>query len=204
MITYIFGASDILDYSYLKKLDFTGCFIICADGGVKHARRLNLVPDVIIGDFDSSKILEYKNKIVYPKEKDDTDLALAINYASENGFCKCVGIGCLGNRLDHTFANIFLIKYAADKNVDLELIDDKTRVFLVLDKKKIEKEDFKYVSIFSVSPKCEGVTLKGFKYTLNNYTLSCDYPLGISNVLLENTGEISIKSGALVVMGVKE
>ena len=42
MITYIFGASDIEDYSYLKSINFEGSYIICADGGTKHLKELNL------------------------------------------------------------------------------------------------------------------------------------------------------------------
>ena len=205
MITYIFGASDIEDYSYLKSINFEGSYIICADGGTKHLKELNLIADVVIGDFDSSSdYKKYENKITYPKEKDDTDLGLAINYASDNGFNECVGIGCLGNRLDHTYANIALLKYAFNKGVNLELIDDNTKVFLVNEKKEILKEDFKYVSIFPFENNVKGINLTGFKYPLNEATLTSDYPLGISNEILDEKGIIEVNDGNLIVMLIKE
>ncbi len=204
MITYIFGASEIDDYSYYEKIDYNGSFIICADGGTKHTKRLNLVPDILLGDFDSSSDFnDYKNKITYPKEKDDTDLGLAINYASLNGYKDCIAIGCLGNRLDHTYANISLLKYAYDKGVKLELIDENTKVFLVNGKKEILKEEYKYVSIFPFGNNVKGVTLTGFKYPLDNHMLSMEYPLGISNELIENKGIIEVSDGFLIVMMVR-
>ena len=205
MITYIFGASRIEDYSFYEKIDFSKSFIICADGGTKHLKRLNIIPDILIGDFDSSSDFnDYKDRITYPKEKDDTDLGLAINYASQNGFKECVAIGCLGNRLDHTYANISLLKYAFEKGVNLELIDDKTKVFLINGKKEILKENFNYISIFPFENSVKGINLTGFKYPLNKATLSSDYPLGISNEITEDKGIIDIEDGNLIVMMVKE
>lgn len=205
MITYIFGASKIKDYSYLESIDFSKSFIICADGGTEHLKKLSLTPDILIGDFDSSSDFnDYKNKITYPKEKDDTDLGLAINYASQKGFKECIAVGCLGNRLDHTYANISLLKYALDKGVNLELIDDKTKVFLVNGKKEILKDDFKYVSIFPFENNVKGINLTGFKYPLSESVLTSDYPLGISNEITDEKGIIEVKSGNLIVMLIKE
>lgn len=205
MITYIFGASKIDDYSYLEKIDFNNSYIICADGGIEHIKRLNLIPDVIIGDFDSSVDAgEYKNKIVFPKEKDDTDLGLAINYAAENNLIECVAIGCLGNRLDHTFANICLLCDAYKKGVTLKLIDEKTSVFLVDKSYKLKNDGYKYVSVFPFGDFANGVILKGFKYPLNNYSLFMHYPLGVSNQLVDEFGIIEVNDGILIVMTVKE
>lgn len=205
MITYIFGASHIDNYDYLKAIDFSDSFIICADGGIKHIRKLGLAPDVIIGDFDSSDEPEdFKNKIVYPSEKDDTDLGLAINYAAAHGLEKCIAIGCLGGRIDHTYANFSLIKYALDKGVKLEIIDEKSRIFAVCDNCEIIKGDYKYISIFTFGESASGVSLDGFKYPLTKAELTYDFPLGVSNQLVCETGKISVTSGVLLVMMVKE
>lgn len=205
MITYIFGAAHIDNYDYLEKLDFSHSHIICADGGIKHIRKLGLAPDIVIGDFDSSKNFdEYKNKLVYPAEKDDTDLGLAINYCAEHGYKECIAIGCLGGRLDHTYANFSLIKYAYDKGIILELIDEKSRVFSVSEKCEINRNDYKYISLFSFGENASGITLSGFKYPLENAELKYNYPLGVSNQLILDSGIIEVKDGILLVMMVKE
>ena len=205
MITYIFGASHIDNYDYLEKLDFSDSFIICADGGIKHLQKLGLTPDVIIGDFDSSKEPDnFKNKIVYPAEKDDTDLGLAIMYAAKHELKECIAIGCLGGRIDHTYANFSLIKFALDKGVKLELIDEKSIVFAVSESCEVLKSDYKYISIFPFGESASGISLDGFKYPLVNAQLKYEFPLGVSNQLACEVGKISVTSGVLLVMMVKE
>ena len=200
MICYIFGASEIKDYEYYKNVINKDSYVICADGGIKHLNRLEIVPDVIIGDFDSSDEPSDKNKIVYPKEKDDTDLGLAISYASEKGFKKCVAIGCLGGRLDHTLASIHLLKYAYDKGVDLELIDESARVMLKSDKFEIKNDGYKYISVFPFGDKVENITLKGLKYPLENAKLKAGFPLGVSNEFVCDTAVIETDSPVVIIL----
>ena len=106
--------------------------------------------------------------------------------------------------MDHTFANICLLKYAYNKGIALELIDENTHAFLVDEFCEISKDDFKYVSLFPFGDNVGGITLSGFKYPLNNAKLSMDYPLGISNEITDNIGTIKIENGVLIVMMVKE
>lgn len=205
MIAYIFGASEISDYTYLKDINFSQGYIICADGGIRHIEKLGLKPDVIIGDFDSSvNNFKYENKIVYPSEKDDTDLGLALNYAADNGFVECIAIGCLGGRLDHTFAGISLLKYAYDKGINFTLVDEKTKVFLTDKRCEIKNENYKYISVFPFGNEALGVNLKGFKYPLENAVLKAEFPLGISNELIGDKGIIEVEKGSLIIMTVKE
>ena len=182
MICYIFGASEISDYTYYKDKIDENSYIICADGGIKHIEALGLTPDIIIGDFDSSENTEkYSNKIVYPAEKDDTDLGLALSYAYKKGFTKCVAIGCLGGRLDHTLANIHLLKYAYDKNIALELIDSNTKVILVKGNAELSNDGYKYISVFPLGDTARGISYEGLKYPLLNATLKAGLPIGVSN-----------------------
>ena len=203
MICYIFGASEITDYEYYREKINKDSYIICADGGIRHLEKLGISPDVIIGDFDSSNEPESDNKVVYPSEKDDTDLGLAIAYAQEKGFKKCVAIGCLGGRLDHTIASIHLLKYAYDKGIKLELIDKNTKVMLITEETKIKNDGYKYISVFPFGDKAESVTLCGLKYPLFEKTLYAGFPLGVSNEFKD--GEAVIKTvQPLVVILIRE
>ena len=62
--------------------------VLAADGGIKWAKHYGLMPQAIIGDFDSisdeDKKIVLEQKILlksFPKEKDKTDLELAVDFA---------------------------------------------------------------------------------------------------------------------------
>ncbi len=89
--------------------------IIAADGGSLHCKTLGIIPNVIIGDFDSigtKDISPYKEVgveiVQHPTHKDETDLELALQYAVNHGVTKVHIIGALGNRWDMTLSNILL------------------------------------------------------------------------------------------------
>lgn len=50
------------------------------------------------------------------------------------------------------------------------------------------------------TPKVKGVTLKGFKYPLTDYTLLSGRAIGVSNEITGETGEISFSEGLLLVI----
>ena len=86
--------------------------VICADCGLRHARRLGIVPDVIVGDFDSyTEELPAGCEILrLPVEKDVTDTMQAVLYGEERG-CRVFHIyGVFGGaRIDHSLANIQML-----------------------------------------------------------------------------------------------
>ena len=62
--------------------------IVCADAGARHARRLGLMPDLVVGDLDSIEaddrdwlVQNGVQVITYPHDKDQTDLELALQHA---------------------------------------------------------------------------------------------------------------------------
>lgn len=197
----ILGASDISDYKRVSKFVKQDDFIICADGGIKHLNPLGITPDVIIGDFDSWEgKIPYENKIVHPKEKDDTDLGLCIDYACEKGFESCIALGCLGGRIDHTFAGISLIKYAYDKSLKLTLCDENHKIFLLNGEMEVKKDGYKYLSVFPYGEKAEGIFYEGLKYPLFDATLTYDVPLGISNEIVGEKAKIRCEKGNLIII----
>lgn len=187
----IFGASYIEDTSYIKidKDDY----IICSDGGYDNLKKLNHIykrePDIIIGDFDSINNINFSKDIKllkFPKDKDDTDLMLAVKKGIELGFNKFTIYGALGQRFDHQYANIQLLYYTLNKNIYSELIDENTIIFMLsansFNNKILLKEEYKnyYISIFSYSDNCI-VTSTGLFFELNDTEIKNNFPIGISN-----------------------
>ncbi len=141
--------------NFLKENKFEK--IIAADKGLEILNKLNVKPDYIIGDFDSvnKKILErYKNiPITYLKpEKDFTDTHMALKLAIEKGAKEITIVGAVGTRLDHTIANIHVLKEAIEKNVKVQIINENNKIELINKNTTIKKDNnYKYVSLIPLT-----------------------------------------------------
>ncbi len=187
--------------------------IICADGGYLHARGSGICPDVVIGDFDSvdydfivkdlmdSGLSDCCRVLKYAVEKDDTDTMICLKYAIEQGFDEVTILGGLGGRLDHTIANLQTMSYAVDAEKTIWILDGTNRATLRNPGKlSIHKSEQYKISLFSYGDFCEGVSIHGVKYPLENCILNHSFPLGISNEFIQEKAEISHSAGKLLII----
>lgn len=195
---------------YLKSNKYD--IIIAVDKGLETIDYLKLQPQYVLGDFDSvnTKILEkYKKQnikiIKLNPEKDLTDTHSAIDLALKFKSTEITILGAIGTRLDHTIANIHILKQALDKNIKAKIVNEKNEIELI-DKEIIIKKDdnYKYVSIIPLTTQVTGITIEGMKYIINDYTLSIGDSLGVSNEQIDKDAKISIKTGILVVIKSKD
>lgn len=187
-------------------------FIIAVDKGLEILSKTNIIPDYIIGDFDSvnKKILsKYENmdiKITYLKpEKDFTDTHMALKQAIKLGAKSITIIGGIGTRIDHTLGNIHILKEALENNVYAELIDQNNKIILINQKTELTQNlRYKYISIIPLTTEVIGITLKGFKYGLENATLKIGESIGISNEAIKRKLNIEIKQGIAILIYSKD
>ena len=157
-----------------------------------------------MGDFDSLGYIpngDYKTEL-HPVEKDDTDMGLAVKKALSMGYTRLFLFGGMGGeRPDHTLANLQTLISAAKSGATAFLTNGKTCFTALSEGKKLTfPENYRgNISVFSAEGTAEGVTLSGLKYSLDNATLSSDFPLGVSNSFAdpEIKAEISVKKGTL-------
>lgn len=180
--------------------------IICADGGANYARELGVKPDYIIGDLDSisAEVREYYaaqnvKYQKYPRRKDFTDLHLALSLANKLKASEIVLIGSLGKRLDHTLSNIYCGIETVQKGKKVMHYSPSCTVYLVTDCLHLSGEAGDLVSVLVLSEKATGVYERGFEYPLEGVAMENCNPLGISNVLCTDSGEIGLDSGVLAV-----
>lgn len=158
------------------------------DYGASYLYHSGIEMVALIGDFDSLPEEDYQlishldiDILRLNPVKDETDLEAAINYALINNYEIINVYGALGERVDHTLTNLNLLK----KYPILTLYDDYSKIYIL--EKGIHNfniKNYKYCSFFAIK---EGlITLKGFKYPLNNYNLTHDDTLCISNEIKEN------------------
>lgn len=185
--------------------------IIAVDKGLEILDTCKIRPNYIIGDFDSlnENILEkYINdssiKIIkLNPEKDFTDTHMAIKLAIELQSTEITIIGAIGTRIDHTLANIHILKEPLEKNIKCNILNENNNITLI-NKTTIVKKEYPYISLIPLTTKVEGVTLKGFKYTLNEATMKIGESVGVSNEQIDKDGIIEIKEGILVVIQSKD
>lgn len=177
-------------------------YIICADGGYAFCIKENIVPDVIIGDFDSwqGELPKSGQIVQYPKDKDDTDTLLCLKYGMKHGFSDFVIVGGMGGRLDHTIANLQCMSFAADHGKSVWMVEPCNAVTMISggSVEINQKEGFK-LSLLSFSEECRGVFAHGVKYPLENAVLHNSFPIGISNEFAESKAKITCLSGKLLI-----
>ena len=191
---------DIKLYKRIKLKDDD--IVICADGGYDALYYTSIVPDVIIGDFDSMKSPVPKDVeiIRYSSDKDKTDLEICIDYACDKGCDTVFIMGALGGRIDHTMGALYALKYALEIGVKAMILNASSRVYITDSELEIRRENFKYVSLIPCTDKVSGLTAKGLKYGLSDAELKQGSSFGISNEFYNNTAEIKIKRGILFVI----
>lgn len=187
-------------------------YVIAVDGGLSYCGILAVEPDMIIGDFDSVSEQEklaieslkeqIPERIVeLPVEKDDTDMLAALKHGLALGYQDFRIYAGTGGRFDHTLANIQCLLYLKNHGATGYLVDG-TGMMLVIQNEAIHlNQNLEgYLSLFSLGKETKGVTIKGMKYTLEDYTLTNDYPIGISNEFIGEEATISVEDGELVCM----
>lgn len=175
-------------------------FLICCDGGYDHRGVLKV--DLLIGDFDSingplPNDIEIKklNKI-----KDTTDIFEGIKEGIKRGYKKFYLYGCLGNRIEHSLANIQNLIYLKNKGLEGFLIQNHTIIRVLKNEKLVLDSSHKgYFSLFSFS-NSSVVTIKNAKYEIDKKVIKNSFPLGIDNEFIGQEIEIEISKGTCVLI----
>lgn len=184
--------------------------IIAVDKGLEALHQLKIIPNHIVGDFDSilpQILASYKKlpQVVFHQfnaEKDNTDTDIALKLAIKLKSSRITIVGALGKRMDHAIANIHILKDALEAKIPCQIVDKYNRIYLIDTSVSIKRNEAygKYVSLIPLTSTVEGITLTGFKYTLDNDNLSIGISLGISNEIVEDIAHIDIKNGILIVI----
>jgi thiamine pyrophosphokinase len=181
------------------------------DRGVFNLLQNSIKPVIAFGDFDSisKEEMAFIESIGteikrFKPEKDETDMELALNWALAQNPKMIRIFGATGGRLDHLLANIQLLvpPLKENKEIEINLIDRHNIVFLKgPGKYKINKlKEKKYVSFVPLTLTVSNLTLKGFKYPLENRHISLGSTLCISNELISDNGTFSFSDGILIVI----
>ena len=184
--------------------------IIAADRGLAFCLENGIVPDGVVGDFDSAdrSLLDQLDEAggtlvrTFQPEKDWTDTELAVDLAMELGWEEAVLLGGSGTRLDHVLGNLQVMELALRKGMRLILADSHNWMWMS-DRGFTLSRDAqrgRYVSLIPWGGPVEGLTLRGFHYETDSIRLVTGASRGISNEIDADTASVRFASGTLLVV----
>ena len=177
--------------------------IICADGGANSARKIGIIPEVIIGDFDSiypSTLNYFKNKsrIIQVKRQNDTDVEKCLKFAIKRRYREAVLLGVTGNRLDHTICNLgIVLKFF--KKIKIHIVAENSFLTPYNNFISLRSKESEIISIYAFDNKTF-ISSKGLKYPLKNSKLPFGKKESTSNVSIDSTIELKIKGGIIFII----
>ncbi len=186
--------------------------IYAVDGGLTVAEAAGIMPDYLVGDFDTADetlVSRYECRCVtlrHKPEKDATDTELAIDEALERGADTIILLGATGTRMDHTLANVHMLYRIMKQGKKAWILDENNRITLH-DKPFLCKRSEMFGNFVSFLPffgEIKGVSLKGFKYPLSGKTLTAGISLGVSNETKEDVMEVSFEKGYLLMIEARD
>jgi thiamine pyrophosphokinase len=203
----IFANGEIPDLDKARLLLRADDYIICADGGTRHALALGLQPNIIIGDMDSAE-RDQLQKLqaagvpieLFSHDKNETDLELAIHHAVDLKPQQIIIIGALGGRLDQALGNIALLTDLRLSTFDIRLDDGVEEVFICRDSAHIHGKSGDLVSLIPWQGPATQVQTENLKWPLKSETLYPHKTRGISNEMITDTASVSIGSGLLLIV----
>jgi thiamine pyrophosphokinase len=205
---FIFANGKMDDAPPILKDLHLSDLIIAADGGTQHCKALGITPNVIIGDFDSLDAADtssYKQKgteiIQHPTHKEETDLELALLFATNHEVTHVFIIGALGNRWDMTLANILLAVLFKFSHLSIRLLDGSDELAILRGEGifDIKGRPGDTVSLIPLGGDAIGITTRGLVYPLADETLYFGSSRGVSNIILTDQARVIIKTGILLI-----
>ncbi len=186
---------------------------IGVDRGVVYLLAEGIIPEKAFGDFDSVTEAELeliKEKVphlnIYPAQKDETDMELALSWAIGQKVEKIHLFGATGGRLDHMLANVQLLTKSIATNIEISIIDQNNIISVQAPGQyhlHINKQ-YPYISFLPFSREVKGINLTGFKYSLTDENITWGSTLCVSNELVSEKCTYSFKEGIIIVIRSKD
>jgi thiamine pyrophosphokinase len=206
----IFANGDFNDGQMVRQViaDAPDAWVIAADGGGKHAQAIGLTIDTLIGDMDSLTSMEVAAFAEqgtdihrHPEHKNETDLELALLWAAQTGAQWIRLIGGIGDRLDQTLSNVYLLALPALRDLDTRMVAGKQEAWLMYPGETlIRGAAGDTVSLIPLSGAAQGVRTENLYYPLFDETLAFGPARGISNVMQTEQARVWLREGILLVV----
>ncbi len=186
-----------------------GCYVMAADGGIRHCLAANVRPDIWVGDMDSADgLLQEEAVKAFPDLetltcspiKDDTDACLCAKLAAEKGYKTITVLGGIGGkRIEHMLANIQMMHGFKEDGIDIVMMDAGTKMYCLHNEERcFDENEEGFISVFSLTD-ISKVSIKGLFYEYEG-ELKNSFALGISNEFCGRKASIAVTGGTLLLV----
>lgn len=198
------------DANTLSALPLTNnSLLVAVDGGLRYVKAIDRVPDYLIGDMDSVDAddhaelsqNQHTRVILHPRQKDSTDLELALDFVTTLQVSSILLVGVTGGKLDQALANILLLG-AREWPFSIDILSAEGQASLLTPERTFSAALVQgtELSLLPLSQEVTGVTTEGLYYPLHNAQLNFGSSLGISNVVNAGTTSVSLEQGKLLLV----
>lgn len=203
----ILANGEIEDLRFYRSIITEEDFVICADGGSYLAYLLGVRPDMIIGDTDSidkelvKKFQKINRDIIiakFPKNKDKSDLELALERAVILKPNEIIILAGLGKRIDHELTNILLMLGQKDYVYKIRFLTNSSELFTLNRKTVIKNKKDMILTLIPLTAIVKNVTTDGLKYEIKNKNLMWGSSLTLSNIITKKEVKIEYDGGILL------
>ncbi len=187
---------------------WTAPMVIAADGGFRAAQALGFGVTAVVGDLDSispkdrAEIdVDETDVVVFPPDKDATDLELAIDEAIARGARELCVIDAMQGRVDHFMASAMLLTAAKYVTIGVSLCVGNTRGWVVSELRPLSVICTKGTTIsLVVVEDVEGAQTEGLLYPLRKDSLRRGTSRCVSNICTESVVSVALGCGTLLVV----
>lgn len=180
--------------------------VIGVDGAADVLCQYDIVPNVLIGDFDTANVQSVEElkeqgaKVVrLSPRKNETDTEAAVNYAISHNASKITIFGALGSRVDHSLSNITMLVRAHTAGVPARIIDEYNELQVENQHLVLQGTPGQTVSILPLTGNLH-VSATNLVYPLNELELNFGSSRGVSNVMADSDATINIKGGYALII----
>ena len=205
MSVLIFANGVIGEKEWLRPYLEDATAVIAADGGSRHLLEIGWLPDMVIGDMDSLPAaartrLETAGSqfIVQPRDKEQTDLEIALLHAAAHYSDDILLFGLLGGRLDQMLANILLLAHPALRGRQVQLVNQHERAWVIVSEGQIMGAVGDIVSLIPLRGDVRVAATSGLRWPLRQEQLAFGQARGISNVMTAEVATVTVQSGCLL------
>ena len=202
----IITGGDVVSKDILDREIANADYIIVADSGYDKLDDYDIVPDLILGDFDSIENIDELrshvdyNVMEYPAKKNYTDTELAVREAIKRNAKSVVIIGGTGTRYDHSLSNVFLLQLLDENGVSGKIIDDNNIVIYAENREVQVVKEYENLSIIPLDKEGLEVSTVGMEYELYDEILYFSSSRGVSNIISGQSGKVRLHRGRALII----